>query len=45
MLHEVQTVEQWVDPVGSWSDLPETMLEDLDQIRHSSQPTPPLEDL
>jgi predicted kinase len=41
----VQTVEQWVDPAGSWSDLPETMLEDLNQMRHSSHPTPPLENL
>jgi predicted kinase len=40
---EVQTLEQWVDSAGSLSDLPETMLEDLDQLRHSSRPTPPLE--
>jgi predicted kinase len=42
---KAQTVEQWVDPAGSWSDLPETMLEDLDQNRQSSQPTPPPENL
>lgn len=42
---EILAVEQWVDPAGLWSDLPETILEDLDQIRQSSQPTPPLEDL
>lgn len=42
---EVQAVKQWVDPAGSWSDLPETMLDDLHQIRQDSQPTPPLEDL
>ena len=34
---------QWQDPFGAWSDLPGTMLDELDQIRHSSQPTPPLE--
>ncbi len=42
---EVQASKQWVDPAGSWSELPETMLEDLDHIRHSSQSTPPLEDM
>ncbi len=42
---EVQTVEHWKDPAGSWSDLSETILEDLDQIRHSSHPTPPMENL
>lgn len=34
---------QWQDPFGAWSDLPDTMLDDLDQLRHASQPTPPLE--
>lgn len=43
--HEVQTVEQWVDPAGSWSDLPETMLQDLDQLQHTTHPTPPPENL
>ncbi len=33
----------WQDPFGAWSDLPDTMLDDLDQLRHASQPTPPLE--
>ena len=37
------TSRQWKDPFGAWSDLPDTMLDDLDQLRHSSQPTPPLE--
>jgi hypothetical protein len=27
-----------------FSDLPDTMLEDLDHIRHSSSPTPPIEE-
>lgn len=45
MHQEVQAVKQWIDPAGSWNELPDTMLEDLDKIRHSSQPTPPLEDL
>lgn len=43
--HEVQAVKQWVDPAGSWSDLPEMMLDDLAQMRQSSQPTPPLENM
>ena len=34
---------QWQDPFGAWSDLPDTMLDELDRIRHASQPTPPLE--
>jgi hypothetical protein len=34
---------EWPDPFGAWSDLPDTMLDDLDQLRHSSRPTPPLE--
>ncbi len=34
---------QWQDPFGAWSDLPDTMLDDLDQLRHANQPTPPLE--
>jgi hypothetical protein len=34
---------QWQDPFGAWSDLPDTMLDELDQLRHISQPTPPLE--
>ena len=42
---EVQAGKQWTDPAGSWNGLPETMLEDLEQIRQSSQPTPPLEHL
>lgn len=42
---QVQPTGQRSDLAGSWSDLPETMLEDLDQMRHSSQPTLPLEDL
>jgi hypothetical protein len=34
---------QWQDPFGAWSDLSDTMLDELDQIRHSSQPTLPWE--
>jgi hypothetical protein len=34
---------EWQDPFGAWSDLPDTVLDDLDQIRHASRPTPPLE--
>ena len=41
--HGIQSVEPWEDPAGAWRDLPDTMLEDLDQLRHASPPTPPLE--
>ncbi len=34
---------QWQNLFGVWSDLPDTMLDDLDQLRHSSQPTSLLE--
>lgn len=37
------TSVQWQDPFGAWQDLPDTMLDELDQLRHTSQPTPPLE--
>jgi hypothetical protein len=40
---EEATSVQWQDPFGAWSDLPDTMLDELDQLRHASQPTPPLE--
>lgn len=40
---EEATNVQWQDPFGAWSDLPDTMLDELDQLRHISQPTPPLE--
>lgn len=35
--------EQWQDPAGAWRDLPDDMLEELDQLRHANPPTPPLE--
>ena len=35
--------EPWEDPVGAWSDLPDDMFEELDKIRHSNSPTPPIE--
>jgi hypothetical protein len=35
--------EPWQDPAGAWSDLPDTLLEDLDHLRHSSPPTPPID--
>ncbi|GAC1568040.1 MAG: hypothetical protein NVS3B14_15960 [Ktedonobacteraceae bacterium] len=41
--HEIRTVEHWEDPAGAWRDLPDTMLEELEQLRHASPPTPPLE--
>jgi hypothetical protein len=41
--HRIQPTEHWDDPAGAWRDLPDTMLEDLDQLRHASLPTPPVE--
>lgn len=40
---EIQPLEQWEDPAGAWRDLPDTMLEELDQLRHEVPPTPPVE--
>ena len=37
---QIESVEQWENPAGAWHELPDTLLEDLDQIRHSSPPTP-----
>ncbi len=39
------SAEPWEDPVGTWSDLPDTMLKELDQLRHAVPPTPPIEQL
>lgn len=39
------STEAWTDPVGAWSDLPDTFLEELDQLRHATPPTPPIEEL
>jgi hypothetical protein len=44
-LRAIPSTEPWQDPVGAWSDLPDTMLEDLDQLRHATSPTPPIEEL
>ena len=35
--------EHWEDPAGAWSDLPDDIFEELDKIRHSNPPTPPIE--
>jgi len=40
---EIASVEQWEDPAGAWHGLPDTLLEELDHIRHSSPPTPPID--
>jgi hypothetical protein len=40
---QIVSVEQWEDPAGAWRDLPDTLLEELDDLRHSSPPTPPIE--
>lgn len=45
LLQEMQTTEDWEDPAGAWSDLPDTMLEELDLLRHANPPTPPLDQL
>jgi len=38
---EIPSVESWEDPAGAWRDLPDNMLEELDQLRHANPPTPP----
>lgn len=38
-------IDAWIDPVGAWSDLPGTFLEDLDRLRHAVPPTPPIQAL
>ena len=43
VLQQRESVEQWEDPAGAWRDLPDTLLEELDNLRHSSPPTPPIE--
>ena len=40
---EIQSAESWEDPAGALRDLPDNMLEELDQLRHANPPTPPLE--
>ncbi len=42
---EIEPMETWTDPAGAWSDLPDSMLEELDQLRHASPPTPPFRTL
>jgi predicted kinase len=37
-------IDGWEDPAGAWRDLPDTMLEELDRLRHEVSPTPPLEE-
>lgn len=44
-LPQTEHQEEWQDPVGSLSDLPEDMFEELDRIRHANPPTPPIEHL
>ena len=40
---QMEAGELWEDPAGAWRDLPDTLLEELDHIRHSSPPTPPID--
>lgn len=42
---QIDEEEQWIDPAGTWSDLPDDMLDTLDKMRHASAPTPPLDTL
>jgi hypothetical protein len=43
---EAQWREEALSQVGAWSDLDWDQLEDgLEEIRHSSRPTPPIDDL
>lgn len=44
-LPSLPETEPWIDPVGAWSDLPDTILEDFDRMRHEVSPTPPIEEL
>ncbi len=37
------TIDRWEDPAGAWYDLPDSMLDELDRLRHAVPPTPPLE--
>lgn len=39
ILREGESIAQWEDPAGAWSNLPDTLLDDLDQLRHASPPT------
>lgn len=39
------TTDAWKDPVGAWNDLPDTTRDGLDQLRHTTSPTPPIEQL
>jgi hypothetical protein len=41
----IPETEPWIDPVGAWSDLPDTILEDLDELRHATPPTLPIQEL
>jgi hypothetical protein len=31
---EKESMEQWEDPAGAWRDLPDSLFEELDQLRH-----------
>lgn len=42
-LPAIPQTEPWSDPVGDWSDLPDTMLDELEQLRYATPPTPPIE--
>lgn len=32
----VNAFEPWEDPAGAWRDLPDTLLEDLNRLRHGN---------
>ncbi|GAC1629606.1 MAG: hypothetical protein NVS4B11_28620 [Ktedonobacteraceae bacterium] len=43
ILQDVSSTEPWKDPAEAWSDLPDDMFEELDKIRHSNPPSPPID--
>jgi predicted kinase len=44
LIGENAIINGWEDPAGSWHDLPDTMLEDLDRLHHEVPPTPLMEE-
>ena len=39
-----RSLASWQELIGAWADLPDSMLDDLDAIRHSNPPSPPIEE-
>jgi hypothetical protein len=36
VLQQSEAAQPWIDPIGAWRDLPDSLLEDLEQLRHSN---------